>query len=277
MHGSPARSAFALALTLLAARAEAVVEVTACGQVIPRGETGVLVSDLTCISQYGVRLETNATLDLGNHTLSHFAIEIPSWEFSAAVFCGSTNPVTSASSCRVVGEPGGTGAIVGDGGQRFGIAGRKVEVENMSISGFLLAAIDAKVATVTDVVASDNTNCAVCAQRKVRATRVAAETNGVGIRAYGRVIGADLSLVGNNYVGVTAGDLVKVSGLTASANEVGVSATAVRLSASTLAGNGIDITARNRPRIASGSCETSRKLGPGPEPLAETWGVCAAD
>lgn len=49
----------------------AAVDITACGQTIPAGETGVLASDLDCsgAGAYAVLLLRRATLDLNDHTL----------------------------------------------------------------------------------------------------------------------------------------------------------------------------------------------------------------
>ena len=62
-------------LAILVASEARGVDVTTCGQVVPAGDTGVLVADLSCagdgtyLADVGVRLEAGARLDLAGHRL----------------------------------------------------------------------------------------------------------------------------------------------------------------------------------------------------------------
>jgi hypothetical protein len=253
------------------ARVEAVVDVTTCNQLVPRGETGILRADLTCDSEYGVQLDTGATLNLQNYTLT-FNFN-PAWPTSAAVYCASAVDLRH-SRCQVIGMPGGTGAVVGTA--RFGIFGDKVEVESVSVSGFYDWAIYGdKRAVLRDVSVTDCDHIAILARKKILAERVTASNSASGIVG-GKIKGSEITVSGNTANGVASSKAVRIAKLTASGNGVGVWAERVRLDDSLLSGNGIDIAAAGKPRLQLTTCATSRKIE-NDASTSEAWGVCTSD
>ena len=263
-----------VAVLLTATRADAIVNVTTCDQLVPRGETAVLQNDLSCDSQYGIQLDTGATLDLQDHTLS-FQFN-PAWPSAAAVYCATAGE-KKHSSCRVIGTPGGTGAVVGDGDVRFGIFGDKVEVQNVSVAAFGDWGIYGdKRAILVDVAIADVDGCAIKSERKVAAERLSVAGRGDGICAGKRVTGIDLAVNGQSGVGIRASSSVRIDGLSSSGNAVGIESRGVRLERSLLSGNALDIASGRSPRLETSVCETSRKLVDG-SITAATWGVCSAD
>lgn len=256
---------------LVPTRVGAVVDVTTCNQLVPRGETGVLRSDLTCDSQYGVQLDTGATLDLQGYTLT-FNFN-PAWPTAAAVYCATAVDLRH-SRCRVIGSPGGTGAVMGTA--RFGIFGDKVEVENVSVTGFYDWAVYGDKRTVlTDVSVTGCEHIAILARKRILAERVSATNSSSGIVG-GKIKGTEISVSGNTDSGVASTKAVRLAQLTASGNGVGVWAGRTRLEDSTLSGNGIDIASASKPRLELTDCATSRKLE-NDVATGETWGICTSD
>ena len=232
-------------LLLLSGRAFG-VDVTTCGQVVPRRDVGTLTTDLDCSSvsgAYAVELGDKATLELDGHTIT-----------GRTIFCQS--------GCTVHGPGEVTGAQTGifvNGARRAVTVSGGVSLhgnnEGIFNGGSRL--------TLIDVDISNNSGSGIFVMsRRVRGSNVVANDNG----------GAGL---------FAQQATVMIDGLTANGNGFfGLNAKRARLFNSTLTGNEgghpsnppfVDIASTRRPRVTNTVCDHS--LGPN----GISWGVCAQD
>ena len=233
------------ALLMSAAGASGQVAVTACGQTVGAGESGVLDADLTCPTgegAFGVAVENGGSLDLAGHTLS-----------------GARTGVRCTRRCTIgsTGTPGtikdtefgvGTGiAAVTDGG-RLWLS--NLIIENNSVG------------LLTDF-----------GTGKVYGTDVTLTDNGLGMQAR-KISATNLTASGNFTVAQSRKTTLQDSTVTASGDSAFTGRT-VLLKDSSVTGSasGVDLLTERRPRLVSSTCGVSRKL----QNPTETWGVCAND
>ena len=274
-------------LLALATRAWA-VDITACGQVVPRGETGVLLADLECPAQgqvcfdddsiacaqdtdcpgangcWGpaVRLEQRATLLLNGHTLGGGR--------RATIWCERNCVVRGPGSIENEAEALAPIAV-------FGF--RHVEIYEVTTAGGSVgvqAGIDKRGGriTATSVNANGAYAYGLYSFRRTLATNVRADGNYAGIAAY-RLVGFNVTTNDNRWVGVAVGGAARLTNLTAKDNSLhGIQAKATKLIASTLTGNvGFDVVSQRRPRFVDVTCDRSANLlVPG-----TSWGLCRED
>ena len=266
-----------LAASLLLAGAAGGVEVTACGETVPAGETGILQGDLVCSGNSGnvaITLESNATLDLNGFTLT-----APD-EDGAAVFC-------SHRACTVVSRAATPGTLSGASTGGFGIYAngsdtptvRRVVIDNVVIRDVEYWGVwtpDVRLVTASHVTVSGCQRYGIGAEKLV-VQAVVATANGYGIAGRDGVRGTDVTVSGNLFFGIDAtGGTVRITGLRASANgKFGVFAQSVRLVDGQLAGSGVADVASTvrRPHLVNTTCETSTNRFSEGTP----WGVCALD
>ena len=228
----------------------AAVDVTACGQVVPARQTGVLQADLAgCF--WGVVLKPGAKLELNGHSVSGLP------DFSDLVVC-ETN-------CTVSGP--------GDLSDTFDavIAGVLGAGHRPAKHGVL---------TIRNVRVHD-AKFALSAGSAVRASNVEIAHSGRAFVAP-RIVGTDVAIT-DSLPGETIGDgrvrlvrLVLVGGST-----LGISAVSLRLVDSYVMGNddgypGIDILTMHRPRVIRSTCGRSARLARDGVPVG-TWRICMED
>jgi hypothetical protein len=218
------------------------VSITACGQTVPAGQTGVVEADLTCptdIGTFAVAVEKLGTLDLAGHTLAGG---------NAGVRCTDRCTVTSSAGAGTVRDAGTANvAVVGDRG-RLTIS--NVGLENTSLC------------ILTDF-----------QHGKVTGEQVSLTDCGIGIQAR-KILLTGLTATGNHQVAISRRTMLRDSTVSAS-GDTAFSGKAVVLTNTTVSGSGsgIDLLTDRRPRLVGSTCEVSRKLS---NPT-ETWGVCAND
>jgi hypothetical protein len=103
---------------------------------------------------------------------------------------------------------------------------------------------------------------------------VTAMDNGAAIKVFRTIRGTDIVVSGNGF-GVQAGVAISATNLSVTDNATyGLVSGRIRLSGSTLVGNGIvDIIADRRPRLVDTTCDHSRTF----ESSLTSWFVCALD
>jgi hypothetical protein len=234
-----------LAAIALAGTADA-GPITSCEQLVPSGETGVLMQDLVCprpsswpFTPTGVVLDGGATLDLNGFTITGDGSGV-------GVLCAPQRLASSRRPCTVTGPGTLRGFYAG-----INAAGRLTM-------------------TVTDVVVADNTVgiLSPLLQRLV-ATRVTARDNGEeGIWAQG-LITDDVTATGNGRDGVVAFKMARLQRLTATGNGrnglvLGGGRSRTTITDSTLAGNGgpddFDLTAERRVRLVRSTCGRGARI-----------------
>ena len=144
------------------------IDITACGQVVPRGEVGHLRSDLACGPVGpGVRLEGRATLHLNGFTIAG-----PGTAENGGVSCGRR--------CRVIGP----GQVSGFG---VGVSGISIRITDVTVRGN----DEAGVSIIGGVLVASN---------------VVAEENGIGIFVPGgrRLVARDVRANDNVLAGLWA-------------------------------------------------------------------------
>jgi hypothetical protein len=218
------------------------ISITACGQTVPAGMTGVLANDLTCTADetFGVAVERRGTLDLAGHTLS-----------------GGERGVRCADRCAVV-STGGAGTISGSGYAGVSVVARqsRVKLANLGI------ATNATFAVLTSLSGGH-----------VDGEQVTLTGNSIAIQAnVARFSG--LTASGNFTVFQAKQTTLENSTLSGNSN-YGITGLGARLrnSSVTGSGSGIDILTQRRPRLFDSTCDVSRDLG---NPT-QTWGVCTND
>jgi len=259
----------AAALVVSTSYPASAIDISTCGEMIPRGQTGRLVADLACSGGYAVVLEQSATVDLNGHSIT-------TSNGGSGVSClGRRCSVVSA-----VATPGDMSDADGGINATFGIVAsdlRRLTVANVSITSFTfgIRVPDARV-SLTDVTVSDCPNVGILAT-KLRLANVTANNNKHGMGASRSVSGSNVTAIGNQEFGIdSTGGRVKIDGVLSTGNgRFGVFARIVKLANGTVTGNGeVDIVALRRPpRLINITCDSSAS-GPLPSP---SWGVCSLD
>ncbi len=252
-------------MLLLAVSAHAAVDVTACGQEVPRGQVGVLVADLDCgwptdELTYGVRLAKGATLNLNGHTIT-----------------GPRFGVLCPEACKVVGP--GTIQNAYYGVWAFDSKRSRADLTDVTLMQNLggIAAIRGRLINVT---ASDN--FLATQVLKLRASNLL--VTGCSAEATyclqtGSAVIDGLQVTGNpspNAVVFATGTLkLRNATITGNASPVGIrSDKRVTLIDSSVTGHhAADIWTGAPPRLVNSTCGTSA----GPTIADPSWGVCAND
>jgi hypothetical protein len=218
------------------------VSITACGQTVGEGESGVVENDLTCPGGEGtfvVAVENGGTLDLAGHTLA-----------------GARTGIRCTRRCTI----GSTGA--------------PGTVQDTEIAG-IAAVTDGGRLTLSNLVL-DNNSLALLTDfdtGKVYGTDLTLTNNGIGMQARKiRVTG--LTASGNFTVAQSRKTTLEDSVVTASGDSAFTGRVVVLMNSSvTGSASGVDLLTQRRPRVVSSTCDVSRKL----QNPSETWGVCAND
>jgi hypothetical protein len=249
----------------------AAIDVTACGQIVPAGEVGRLVGDLTCpeseIPDFAaVVLERDATFELNGFTLAG--------ELDMGVQCRSRRctvagpgtldgngiavllfPSTALNIHDVTISNADWGILAGNGP---GLNGRVV-IANVTIEGSLEVALGGKLIRAVGL--------------RVRNT---VPTDGLAVLA-DRLLGSDIEVTNNGSTGILA-RRIKATNLVATDNgDQGILALErAILVDSTVTGNqadgaGIDIESGRRPKLSNSVCGRSSDRD------GVSWGVCAGD
>ncbi len=274
----------------LLVRAAAAVDVSSCGTTVPKGQIGVLVSDLDCsggpkycaddasiscssavgafdcLSQcvaYGVHLERNAALQMNGHTISGG---------DYGVLCRDFN-------CKV---DGGGGTIAN---QEFSavwlFGGGKLAVSNLTIHdqkrGALVIAYFAHKMVLRNLTLYNNagifTNLDVDA---VDVSLAGSPPGGCGFEGslQGRRIKAT-----NVTAGYVAADRLKAKNLTVNApcfQGIRVQGSTTLIGSSITGAQKVDVVTGKRPHLVNTTCGTSAQLLPDGT-TGGTWGVCTND
>jgi hypothetical protein len=270
--GARVRSGFAaFAFALMAASPAAAVDVTACGQVVPPGELGVLVSTLNCPASPvpAIRLGEKAVLDMAASSL---------------ILDAGVIGIECSSQCTIVGfgHVGGGDVCVrvtSNGSPRA----TRLDIDGLTVSG-CDRGIDGE---------SGKPGL------HLRARNLTVTANGRGILAQS-VRGVNVQVNNNEGAGVVAGSgSIRGKGFFVADNGVGLSAFAVHLEDSTVightgvgilasratvtlrnstvTGNAVDVASKRPPRLRSSICERSARFVEFGEPLGPTWSVCVLD
>ncbi len=196
--GLVATAAFTALLGATAHASLAAVDITACGQLIPTDEIGVLQADLDCASTPGIVLEEQGTLDFAGHRITDAS--------PYAVRCAG-NVCTLRSSA-------GTGEIIGSATAISVWGGRgPVQVSDLTIRDtgpFLVPtqgaidAVDARLDLTRVRILNATANYGVIA-RRIRATDVQVSGGtGIGLFAIRSLVASNLTADGNGEIGVLA-------------------------------------------------------------------------
>jgi hypothetical protein len=275
-------SARVAALVLALCTSARGIDIVRCGQTVPPGETGTLLTDLTCGSgdQYAVYLEDHATLVLLGHVMT-----------ATPDAAKQNDGVGCNASCTVIGP----GEI---SGFEYGVStnGGLVRVSNLSVHDCEGGVAGTQV-LATNVSASDNSErgfgavalkgSGITANRngeygvyvfRMTAKQVTVNENGEhGLIAIDLFRGADVTVRDNGQAGILGGGRVSARQLHASGNvEGGVYGSTVTLRDSDLTGNGaFDLGSIKAPHLRRTQCGTSLVWQGVPFP--SSWRVCAQD
>ncbi len=265
-----ARRLFVTTVLVFSAATAHALDITTCGQVVPAGETGVLVGDLTCpTSTLGcyecrpnghcfptgaactteadcgsgdvacstlpaIAIDLKGTLDMNGH-----ALVAPG---QVAVVCRSKGPCTVTSTT-------GRGEISGSSLGILMVSG-KLDVSNVDLhdntgAGILTPLLAVRM-RLTSVTANNNGGMGIRADT-VKANGVTASGNGqFGIEARGKLQGSNVVTNDNGYTGCIAGRGAKLATFTATGNGTAgdnggggliVGAGAAHVSGATITGN----------------------------------------
>lgn len=276
------------------------VDITACGQLVPDGQIGVLQVDLDCGGAFntcfadpalacakdpactdtgcgGLMLRNGATLEMNGHTVAN-----------GIVLC----PYGVSRNCSVVGP----GIIAGGYGLFAQI--------NLSASGGLdvhggqsgIVALKGKAFLQDVTVSGVSNNYGIVVYRRLRLVNVTSNNNQVGVFAYnGPVIGSGLTTNNNHGAGVQSYGRLNVTGLMATGNGEDTEYTgggvvdqvgSVRLENSVVTGNfsgssfsqlkPLDVYTKKRPRLIDTTCDHSGIFIYQGTNLVP-WGVCSQD
>lgn len=221
------------------------VSITACGQTVGPGESGVVENDLTCpvgVGTFVVAVGNGGSLDLAGHALAGARTGIRC-ERRCTISSTGTLGLISDSETGV-----GAGiAAVSDGGR---ITISNVHLDNHSIA--LLTDFDTGKVYATDLTLTYN-GFGMQA-RKIRVTNLTASANFTVAQA-GKTTIEDSTVVASGGSAFTGRKVVLVN------------------SSVTGSQSGIDLLTQRRPRVVNSTCEVSRIL----QNPTETWGVCAND
>jgi hypothetical protein len=304
----------ALAGAVMLSSAALATDVTACGQTIAAGDTGVVQNDLDCsTSIFGVRLRPLATLDLNGHAIkggsTTYAVVIGVGAGDQAELYeqgkGNFTILGPGSISGVIVDPNsvvGTYACVtpNDGYARitsasgsidihdcvFGVVGNledystskaRAAVDHALLHDDVFEGVTVRFLVVSDVSAYNNGGAGIHAINTLTATNATAYDNfGQGIFATNKLRGTNITVYGNR-VGAESFKNIDVTGLTATGNtEAGAeSLRRVTLRSSTVTGNGVPAALDIR------SSRHPRLIGTTCNVSADfsgaTWSVCAND
>jgi hypothetical protein len=278
---------------LLGARADAAgppIPVSQCETTIPKGQTGIVQSDLSCTpgtSAYRFRLEKGATLDLNGHTITNGTVDC-----------------VGGGRCRLIGPGTLTGAQPIPLGPGYAVQVReaRLEVRDVEIrdnENGIYGDQQDSVVKATNTIIENNGFYGIYAG-KVKLRNVTANGNGAlgvghplltaGIVAGRGLTGQDVTANGNAEGGIIIGhpSAGRLQGLTAIGNTgpgVYGAGGPLRLVDSVVTGNtrngeDVDIRSFRRPSVANTTCGYSASVPldpPGNDDLGPPWGICAND
>jgi len=245
-------SLFSCLLAVTAYAGSAPVQVTSCGQAVPRNAHAILMNDLDCTGFTGglandaVSLGKGASIDLQGHTIIGSSFGIVCWE------------------------------LCDDGSGACSDSGARCEITNGTITGTASDGIAGDVVTVRNVTLSNNGQ-GIGGYRKVTVVDSVVTGNGrYGVEATSVVVDGS-TITGNAILGVRAGRM--------NANGQFTHGAAIRNS--TVTGNGTlpecgtlggpscaDISSFRRPKLRHTVCDTT--IAPGPVPgCGRHWCVCS--
>lgn len=241
------RRAWRVGLTVaaLASTAQA-LPITSCEQLVPSGETGVLMQDLVCartatwpFSPRGVVLDGGATLDLNGFTITGDGT-------GAGVSCTAQRVATSRKPCTVAGPGTVTRFEVGIEG-----SGWRIEATDLVVHGNTIGISTPKMRRLVlrRVVARDNIKHGIDAQT---------------------LTSEDVVATGNGRRGISTRFATRIVRLTATGNadeglHVGLPLDRARVVDSTITGNGdptmgFDVTTGGRLRLVRTICGRGARL-----------------
>jgi hypothetical protein len=215
-----------VSLALLHPSLASALDITTCGQTVPRGQVGELRADLDCSGgafAAGVTLEDRATLRLNGHRVN--------------------GPVTGSHVIHAIGRKGKVvgpgevhtsdlGCIGTDTGSLTVEGGTGIDVHGC------LQALDGKNLRASNVTVHDNSDFGLVGLN-VRAEDVVVQRSGRGIHAAGRVVIENGSVSDNDVYGITAATSVVVEGATITDNRIGVRGRAIAIRGASITGNGV--------------------------------------
>jgi len=271
----------ALLAMVLASEARA-FDVFTCGLVVPAGQVGNLVADVSCPGtlEAGVYLQKGARLLLNGHRILGGG--------------GERFGVRCVGSCTVTG-PGEIGHF------DYGISessGKKVTVSDVEVH-HCERGIVAKHVQATNVFAHHHAEYAFSVGTRMRGIGVTAEDNGVfgffgpklvledsamrrngmhAVSAAKQFKGTNVTFEDNVGAAVVGGN-IKATNLTATGNGSGVVGyPSLLLRDSTLVGNtSSDVSSERPPKLIDTVCEKSSQISSVGNPSGATWGVCTED
>ncbi len=228
-------------------RADA-TDITACGQQVEAGETGVLTTDLVCTDPLDV---DGGTLDFAGHTITQ---------------TGGRSGVVCGDSCTLTGPGEITGAHASD--------------PNVSASGVV---IYGSRVTIQDLNIHDN-DWGIVGQVRSATLNNVAVSNSVhsGIYLNARVKGTNVTVSNSGEFGLLGSQRVAMSGVTVTGSGMaGVISAVGRLALrdSTVTGNGggtLDLLSPRRPKLMNTVCDHSAMLN-SDDSTGPPWGVCTQD
>jgi hypothetical protein len=269
------RIVLTMALVLGFGIAEAsALDITSCQVRVPRGEVGVLQSDVNCAAAVeggpysAITLERNAVLDLNGFTLDHYSIALVS-----GVFCEGR--------CEIRGPGRLVSSNLNAGVSSFSRA--PLVISNVDFEGQItgVQAPSAKM-TLTNVSIQAHTWGAQVFHLLADGVAVTVDPTGRGCietsSSSAWVRGKDVTLAGCD-VGIGNQGSVDVTNLTAmNLRTAGVFLVRkkLRLVDSTVTGSPIDLISRKTPILSGTTCGTSAAWDKGAL-TGETFGVCAND
>jgi hypothetical protein len=230
-------------------RADA-TDITACGQGVQTGETGVLTTDLVCTDSLDV---DGGTLDFAGHTITQTG------GGRAAVVCGD--------SCTLTGPGEITGAHASDPNALASgvvVYGSRVTIQDLHIhdNDWGIAGQLNHTAILNNVTVSNSVHSGIYLNARVKGTNVTVSNSG------------EFGLLGSQGVGM--------SGVTVTGSGMAGVISAFRrlaLTDSTVTGNGggtLDLLSPRRPKLKNTVCDHSAMLN-SDESAGPPWGVCTQD
>lgn len=288
----------AFGLVVLVTGTATAVDITACGQIVPAHEVGVLQSDLVCTG-HGLAVRASGTLQLAGHSITGDGD------------IGETGVVCSGPNGRATGRCTiqGPGTISGFGRGVSVIS--SVVLRDLVVTGNgegILSPAQLGDVDATNVDASGNAGVGIRGRKVIASFVTASNNGGAGIIGDKRgVVGSDIVADGNGSSGIVAfpsssgivafpsarisnvqangnagpaiyAGRVKLAGVTASGNAFGVFAAAGKIESSTITANpsGDVIGIPRRYRVFDLTCDHSYQLGIDQMPIG-TLGICALD
>jgi hypothetical protein len=237
----------------LAQAASPMIEITTCGQQIPKRAIGYLSADLVCSTltpSIGVHLARGAQLDLRGFTLSGGYVSVS----CEPAGCESPPCVSRRGRCEVY------GGTIEDAGHTA-VAGGRAFIHELTIS--------------------NSTTYAVLGHSRVDAVNVHLVSNPLGLQA--RKLSVTNSLLEASQVNATR---ARLTSTTITGNPTfGAVGHALQLVDSHVVGNGTsfqcateicaDLFTTKRPRLdATSTCDVSRQIHIEPP---TSWGICSLD